>query len=76
MVNPKRFSATFFGKEFLAEKLTIALPIFPDESWIEITTVFMRGPDHNPSRAAGHTVFAMALGLSLLMMLALMMAGH
>lgn len=36
----------------------------------------MRGPDHSPSRVAGHTVIAMALGLSLLMMLALMMAGH
>jgi len=36
----------------------------------------MRGPDHSPTLAAGHAVIAAALGLSLLVMFALLMTGH
>jgi len=36
----------------------------------------MRRPDHTPALAAGHAVIAAALGLSLLVMFALLMTGH
>ena len=41
-----------------------------------VTTVFMRRPDHNLTIVAGHSVIAAALGLSLLVMAALLMAGN
>lgn len=36
----------------------------------------MRKPDHMPSFAAGHAIIALALGVSLMVMLALLMIGH
>ena len=36
----------------------------------------MRGPDHTPTFAAGHAVIAAALGLSLLVLGALLLTGQ
>jgi hypothetical protein len=72
----KAFLPSRLGKDFLSRKPKIAGSALRACTGILVTTVFMRRPDHNLTVAAGHAVIAAALGLSLLVMSGLLMAGH